>query len=56
MSFDKNEKGINVIPLIEIQDKPKLFLLNASLLSEIKSNGRKGVRTTELIILSTKLI
>jgi hypothetical protein len=28
MSFDKNEKGcINVIPLIEIQDKPKLFLL-----------------------------
>jgi hypothetical protein len=37
MSFDKNEKDcINGIPLIEIQEKPKLFLLYTGLLSEIQ--------------------
>jgi hypothetical protein len=42
MSFDKNEKDcINGIPLIEIQEKPKLVLLYTGLLSEIKSKCRK---------------
>jgi hypothetical protein len=27
MSFDKMRKAVLIIPLIEIQDKPKLFLL-----------------------------
>jgi hypothetical protein len=47
MSFDKNEKDcINGIPLIEIQEKPKLVLLYTGLLSEIKKHAKKGSRTT----------
>jgi hypothetical protein len=55
MSFDKNEKDcINGIPLIEIQEKPKLVLLYTGLLSEIKKQAvKKGAEQQELIILST---
>jgi hypothetical protein len=55
MSFDKNEKDcINGIPLIEIQDKPKLFLLILVFFLKSKSKWpKKGAEQQELIILST---